>query len=208
MVKRALTAVSLALASILLAPLGLGQSDNFAKTEFGHPDLQGTYTFRTITPLNRPRELEHMETLTPEQAAEWEQFELRRQNRDLIIDSVGGAGYPPGVISYNNFWYERGENTVADRRTSLIYEPSNGRMPQVNAAGRERRSEYGQMVFESAGPEGRTLVDRCLAGFVAGPPMIPGSYNNNMQIVQTKDQIMILNEMVHTARIIRCTILS
>ena len=203
MVKRALTAVSLALASVLFAPLGLGQSDNFAKTEFGHPDLQGTYTFRTITPLNRPRELEHMETLTPEQAAEWEQFELRRQNRDLIIDSVGGAGYPPGVISYNNFWYERGENTVADRRTSLIYEPSNGRMPQVNAAGRERRSEYGQMVFESAGPEGRTLVDRCLVGFVAGPPMIPGSYNNNMQIVQTKDQIMILNEMVHTARIIR-----
>ena len=71
MVKRALTAVSLALASVLFAPLGLGQSDNFAKTEFGHPDLQGTYTFRTITPLNRPRELEHMETLTPEQAAEW-----------------------------------------------------------------------------------------------------------------------------------------
>ena len=203
MEKRALTKASLALLSFLLAPMALGQTDSFAKTEFGHPDLQGTYTFRTITPLNRPRELEHLETLTPEQAAEWEQFELRRQNRDLIIDSVGGAGYPPGVISYNNFWYERGENTVADRRTSLIYDPPNGRMPQVNAAGRERRSTYGQMVFESAGPEGRTTVDRCLVGFVAGPPMIPGSYNNNMQIVQTKDQIMILNEMVHSARIIR-----
>ena len=203
MEKRALTKASLALLSFLLAPMAVGQTDSFAKTEFGHPDLQGTYTFRTITPLNRPRELEHLETLTPEQAAEWEQFELRRQNRDLIIDSVGGAGYPPGVISYNNFWYERGENTVADRRTSLIYDPPNGRMPQVNAAGRERRSTYGQMVFESAGPEGRTTVDRCLVGFVAGPPMIPGSYNNNMQIVQTKDQIMILNEMVHSARIIR-----
>jgi hypothetical protein len=59
------------------------------------------------------------------------------------------------------------------------------------------------MVFESAGPEGRTTVDRCLTGFVGGPPMIPGSYNNNMQLVQTKDHIMILNEMVHTARIIR-----
>ena len=63
-------------------------------------------------------------------------------------------------------------------------------MPQVNAAGRQRRAAYGQMVFESAGPEGRTTVDRCLVGFVAGPPMIPGSYNNNMQIVQTKDQII------------------
>tara|TARA_Y100001970_G_scaffold111635_1_gene139316 strand:+ start:4876 stop:5886 length:1011 start_codon:yes stop_codon:yes gene_type:complete len=203
MVKRALTKVSLTLTSMLLATIAFGQTDDYSKTEFGHPDLQGTYTFRTITPLNRPRELEHLETLTPEQAAEWEQFELRRQNRDLIIDSVGGAGYPPGVISYNNFWYERGENTVADRRTSLIYEPANGRMPQVNAAGRERRAAYGQMVFESAGPEGRTTVDRCLVGFVAGPPMIPGSYNNNMQIVQTKDQVMILNEMVHSARIIR-----
>ena len=129
MVKRALTKVSLALTSMLLATMAFGQTDDYPKTEFGHPDLQGTYTFRTITPLNRPRELEHLETLTPEQAAEWEQFELRRQNRDLIIDSVGGAGYPPGVISYNNFWYERGENTVADRRTSLIYDPPNGRMP-------------------------------------------------------------------------------
>ena len=77
--------------------------------------------------------------MTEEQAKEWEEFELRRQNRDLIIDSVGGAGYPPGVISYNNFWYERGENTVADRRTSLIYDPPNGRTPPTNAAGRERR---------------------------------------------------------------------
>lgn len=59
------------------------------------------------------------------------------------------------------------------------------------------------MIFQSAGPEGRTTVDRCLTGFVGGPPMIPGSYNNNMQFVQTKDQIMILNEMVHSARIIR-----
>ena len=88
MEKRALTKLSLALISMLLATVTLGQADDYPKTEFGHPDLQGTYTFRTITPLNRPRELEHLETLTPEQAAEWEQFELRRQNRDLIIDSV------------------------------------------------------------------------------------------------------------------------
>ena len=76
-------------------------------------------------------------------------------------------------------------------------------MPPSNVVGRERRAAYGQMVFESAGPEGRTTVDRCLTGFNAGPPMIPGAYNNNMQIVQTKDHILILNEMVHTARIIR-----
>ena len=109
---------------------------------------------------------------------------------------------PPGVISYNEFWYERGNETIESRRTSLIYDPPNGRVPPSNEIGRQRRAEYGQMVFESAGPEGRTTVDRCITGFVGGPPMIPGSYNNNMQLVQTKDHVMILNEMVHTARII------
>jgi hypothetical protein len=198
-----LTKLNLALASMLVAPLIAAQSDDFPRTEYGQPDLQGTYTFRTLTPLNRPRELESFEVLTAEQATEWENYENRRQNRDLIIDSVGGAGYPPGVISYNNFWYERGVQTIADRRTSLIYDPPNGRTPPNNEVGRERREAYGQMVFESAGPEGRTVVDRCLLGFNAGPPMIPGAYNNNMQLVQTKDHIMILNEMVHTARIIR-----
>jgi hypothetical protein len=193
----------LALASLLVTPIISAQDDSFPRTEYGQPDLQGTYTFRTLTPLNRPRELEDFEVLTADQAKEWAAFENRRQNRDLIIDSVGGAGYPPGVISYNNFWYERGIQTVADRRTSLIYDPPNGRQPARNAAGRERGAAYGQMVFESAGPEGRTTVDRCLVGFNAGPPMIPSAYNNNMQFIQTKDTIVIVNEMVHTARIIR-----
>tara|TARA_E500000081_G_scaffold89130_2_gene90145 strand:+ start:851 stop:1876 length:1026 start_codon:yes stop_codon:yes gene_type:complete len=201
------TKLSLALASFCFAATALvqgvsAQESDFPRNEFGQPDFQGFYTFRTITPLQRPRELEHMEVLTLEQAKEWEAYENRRQNRDLIIDSVGGAGYPPGVISYNEFWYERGSETIADRRTSLIYDPPNGRVPPLNDAGRERRAAYQQMVFESAGPEGRTTVDRCITGFVGGPPMIPGSYNNNMQLVQTANHVMILNEMVHTARII------
>ena len=111
--NRAIPILSATLAIILVAPLVTAQSTEIPRTEYGDPDFQGTYTFRTITPLNRPRELEHLEVLTPEQATEWEEFELRRQNRDLIIDSVGGAGYPPGVISYNNFWYERGDQTIA-----------------------------------------------------------------------------------------------
>lgn len=192
-----------ALAGGLLSCLAFAQSGEIPRTEYGHPDLQGTYTFRTLTPLNRPAELEHLEVLTEEQAAEWEAYENRRQNRDLIIDSVGGAGYPPGVISYNEFWYERGSETIYDRRTSLIYDPPNGRMPPLNEAGRQRRAEYQEMIFNSAGPEGRTTVDRCITGFVGGPPMIPGSYNNNMQIVQTRDSVMILNEMVHSARVVR-----
>lgn len=203
MKKQLLATACLSLGSLLISPLLSAQDSAFPRTEYGHPDLQGTYTFRTLTPLNRPRELADKATLTAEEAKEWEAFENNRQNRDLIDDAVGGAGYPPGVISYNEFWYERGVETIADRRTSLIYDPPNGRTPPTNAAGRERRRVYGEMLFASAGPEGRTTVDRCITGFVGGPPMIPGSYNNNMQLVQTKDHIMILNEMVHTARIIR-----
>ena len=205
MKKQALAALTLACGGLLAAPGLLAQDAEVPRTEFGQPDFQGTFTFRTITPLNRPAELADKEYLTPEEAEEWEAFENRRQNRDLIIDSVGGAGYPPGVISYNEFWYERGSETIESRRTSLVYDPPNGRIPSRNEMGRQRGAEYGQMVFESAGPEGRTTVDRCITGFVGGPPMIPGSYNNNMQIVQTKDHVMILNEMVHTARIIPFT---
>ncbi|MEX2130325.1 MAG: hypothetical protein WD772_02465 [Pseudohongiellaceae bacterium] len=195
--------LSIATAALLLTPALLAQNNDLPRTEWGHPDFQGTFTFRTITPLNRPTELAAKEVLTEEEAAEWEAYENRRQNRDLIVDSIGGAGYPPGVISYNEFWYERGTASVYDRRTSLVYDPPNGRVPSVNAAGRDRRAERQEILFNSAGPEGRTTVDRCLTGFVGGPPMVPGSYNNNMQIVQTRDHIMILNEMVHSARIIR-----
>ncbi|MSR11156.1 MAG: hypothetical protein EXR84_05065 [Gammaproteobacteria bacterium] len=197
------SAVALLLVPVLFAQTSSTESSDMPRTEHGHPDFQGTYTFQTITPLNRPTELADKAVLTAVEAAEWEAFENQRQNRDLIIDSVGGAGYPPGVISYNEFWYERGSETIESRRTSLVYDPPNGRVPDLNAAGRERNAAYGVILDESAGPEARTTVDRCLTGFVGGPPMIPGSYNNNMQIVQTKDQIMILNEMVHSARIIR-----
>lgn len=180
----------------------LAQSDEIPRTTSGVPDLQGIYTYRTLTPLNRPAELASKDVLTADEAQEWQAFENRRQNRDLIIDSVGGAGYPPGVISYNEFWYERGVETIADRRTSLVYDPPNGRVPALNAIGRERANIRAENRRLSAGPEARTLADRCLRSNGAGPPLVPGSYNNNIQIVQTDSHIMILNEMVHRARII------
>jgi len=198
---RILTALSLTIGSLLLAPALIAQSSDIPRTEYGTPDFQGTYTYRTLTPLNRPRELADKAVLTREEAIEWQNFENRRQNRDLIIDSVGGAGYPPGVISYNNFWYERGIETIADRRTSLIYDPPNGRMPATNAAGQKRRAEMSEIRRLSIGPEARTLADRCL--LMGGLPMTSGAYNNNMQLIQTKDHIVIVNEMIHRARIIR-----
>jgi hypothetical protein len=189
-------------ALLLCSQTLLAQQSDIPRTAYGHPDLQGIYTYRTLTPLNRPVELADKEVLTPEEAQEWQAYENRRQNRDLIIDSVGGAGYPPGVISYNEFWYERGSETVADRRTSLVYDPPNGRVPALNEIGQQRARVRAENRRLSFGPEARTLADRCLRSNGAGPPLVPGSYNNNIQIVQTPDHVMILNEMVHRARII------
>ena len=200
---RILTTLTLAAGIILIAPALIAQSSAIHRTEHGVPDFQGTYTYRTLTPLNRPRELADKAVLTAAEAIEWQKFENRRQNRNLIIDSVGGAGYPPGVISYNNFWYERGIETIADRRTSLIYDPPNGRMPPTNAAGRQRRAEIAEVRRLSIGPEARTLADRCLMSGGAGPPMVSGAYNNNIQLIQTSDHIVIVSEMIHRARIIR-----
>ncbi|NKB33268.1 MAG: hypothetical protein GKR91_09230 [Pseudomonadales bacterium] len=182
--------------------LAQAQETEVPRTEHGHPDLQGTYTFRTLTPLQRPAELADKATLTQQEAAEWAAYENNRQNRDLIIDSVGGAGYPPGVISYNEFWYERGTDTVGDYRTSLIYDPPNGRLPALSEIGRERAAFTQQVRRESAGPEARTLNDRCIINNRTGPPMVSGSYNNNMQLVQTEQHVVIMTEMVHHARII------
>ena len=193
---------SAVLSAALVSSSALAQTDDIPRTASGVPDLQGIYTYRTLTPLNRPSELSSKEVLTAAEAEEWQAYENRRQNRDLIIDSVGGAGYPPGVISYNEFWYERGIETIADRRTSLVYDPPSGRVPSLNAAGRERANIRAENRRLSAGPEARTLADRCLRSNGAGPPLVPGSYNNNIQIVQTDTHVMILNEMVHRARII------
>jgi len=194
--------LGLGFVAVAIAPALFAQSSDIPRTEHGMPDFQGTYTFRTLTPLNRPPELADKAVLTAEEAREWAAFENTRQNRDLIIDSVGGAGYPPGVISYNEFWYERGVDTISSRRTSLVYDPPNGRVPPLNEVGIKRTAAIQETLRLSAGPEARTMNDRCIMNQRTGPPMVSGSYNNNMQLVQTKDHIVILSEMVHHARII------
>lgn len=187
---------------LFLSQLSIAQNEKLARTAWGHPDIQGFFTYRTITPLQRPSEFGNKAVLTPEEAAEWAAKENRRQNRDLIDDKKGGAGYAPGVISYNEFWYERGDNVIESRRTSLIYDPANGRMPSRTNEANERRREMMRTRKASDGVEARPLAERCLMSFGGTVPMVPKSYNNNIQIVQTKEHVMILNEMIHLARII------
>ena len=179
------------------------------RTQEGVPDLQGTYTFRTITPMERPADLEGKVTLSVEEAAEWEEARRRSQNRDLF-DPVQGApwaGYAPraegGVLSYNEFWYERGVELTRDKRTSLVVDPPDGRIPYTDAAREKNRITRANLSAGFADSyTDRSLQDRCIMGFNAGPPMTPSAYNNNVMIFQTPGQVVIYNEMVHNARII------
>jgi hypothetical protein len=194
---------------LTVVPSAAGQSGKYSppRTADGKPDLQGTYTFATITPLQRPAELAGKAVLTPEEAAAFEKKENDRLNRDLYTPEKGqpSAGYPPqsqgGVLSYNDFWYERGDKLTRDLRTSLITDPPDGRIP-LTAEARQRnaqRAARGEM-FDN--PEDLSLVDQCILGFNAGPPMVSGTYNNNLQIVQSPGYVVIFNEMVHNARIV------
>src|SRR5260370_5850656 len=116
-----------ALAAAVVVPTGSGQSAKWTapRTADGKPDLQGTYTFATITPLQRPSALVGKDVLSPEEAAAFEASENDRLNRDLFDPENGqpSAGDPAraagGVLSYNDFWYARGSQLTADRRTSL-----------------------------------------------------------------------------------------
>ena len=192
-------------AALCLAPLSAVGQDAVAipRLADGKPDLQGVWDFRTITPLERPRQLGDKQTLTAEEAAQQEAAAVQ-----------AGAPQLPGVGSYNGFWWDFGSNVVEDRRTALIVDPPDGRMPAVTA-GTER--QVGNIIFDMPGtrpvryrsggigrdgPEDRGLAERCLLGFNSGPPMLPSAYNNNMQLFQTPDYVVILNEMVHDARII------
>ena len=180
------------------------------RTPDGQPDISGTFTFRTLTPFQRPSQFEGRENLTAEEAAAFEASERRRLNRDLLDPEVGArsAGYQPraegGVLSYNEFWYERGIELTSDKRTSLVIDPPDGRLPpQTEAAqqqGRERAADANQHRYDSY--ENRSLSDRCIMGFNSGPPMRSSAYNNNVQIFQVPGYVVLLNEMVHNARVV------
>ena len=214
MSHRCLAAVFTVIAGVALVPMfAAAQSTNTTappRTPWGAPDLQGVWDFRTITPLERPEELGDKEFLTEEEAANLEQETIDR-NEDLlnrparrteVTESVDrGEDGAPGF--YNNLWLDRGTTTVGTRRTSLIVDPPDGRLPAVRPEV-AARAELRQILRDrhAHGPEDRGTSERCLLGFNSGPPMTPGGYNQNMQLFQTADHVVILNEMVHNARII------
>src|SRR5499427_9788307 len=198
----------------------------------GHPDLQGTYDLATLTPLERPTGVKA--NLSEDEASKLErqvaaQNELRGRaiSGDRTAPPKGGdgsTGAAGGVGGYNNFWLDAGSSyTVVngEKRTSIVIDPPDGRVPPLTAAARQRAAarilrptsdttESRDPGLEPAGsyddPERRPLGERCILGFgsTSGPPALPDYFYNNLhQIVQTKDYVMILTEMVHDARVVR-----
>ena len=214
MTNKRLSARLAVFAVLALVPLPAAaqapEATSTMRTPDGQPDISGIFTFRTLTPLQRPRALEGQDALSPEEAAAFEASERIRLNRDLFDPEAGArsAGYQPraegGVLSYNEFWYERGIELTSDKRTSLITDPPNGRLPartpEAQQAAQERNAYVAEHRYDSY--HDRSLMDRCIMGFNSGPPMTSGAYNNNVQITQAPGYVAILNEMVHNVRII------
>jgi hypothetical protein len=212
---RALASVS---AAAVVAAFALGaaapaaaQTSKVPKTAWGKPDLTGLWDFRTITPLERPANMADKEFLTPAEAAKLEQETIERNaeidSRPAERTSAGGnvdrrQDGTPGF--YNNFWLDGGTKPVGSLRTSLVVDPTNGKLPPMTPAAQKRAEERRAYLQEhpADGPEDRSSSDRCIVGFNAGPPLSPGGYNQNMQVVQTKDSVILVTEMVHSARVV------
>jgi hypothetical protein len=171
-------------------------------TPWGDPDLQGSWSNATTTPLERPAKYAGREFLTKEEmAAQDKQTAIATDKRDThgTPEDVNGA--------YNGFWWERG---WSDGRTSLIYDPPDGRIPPMTPAGQERKAEQARRNQTNEGgelgagpfygPEDFELYTRCIIR--AALPRVPTGYDNNYEIVQTPGSVAILQEQMHETRII------
>jgi hypothetical protein len=215
--------VSLAGTSSALAA-GAKASWKAPRNEYGYPDLQGNWNNATITPVERPAEFGDRRALNDQEANKLEGAAVARVDegnkptdpkkgiQDLPVNCA--PGFSGTNCGYNNFWVDSGSLVVrvnGEKRSSIIVSPANGRMPAMTADAQKRfaarmasfRSGGGAGMAD--GPEIRPLGERCILSFgsSAGPPMLPSMYNNNYQIVQSKDRVIILVEMVHDARVVR-----
>ncbi len=184
---------------VLMAGGAAGQSTTL-RTPDGQPDLQGVWSFATITPLERPRELADKEFFTPEEAREYEIAYRERTNKDRR----DGPAAADVSRAYNDFWWDPGTRVVKTLRTSLVIDPADGRIPAMTEEGRARNEARREANIgrEFDGPENRPLPERCLVMQGSGPPITPTAYNNNTQIVQSPGHVALLIEMGHETRII------
>ena len=172
------------------------RSATVPRTPDGRADLQGTWDFAQLTPFERPGDFAGKQSITDEEAEEFAQKRIETTHKDK---RDGGAAADV-ERAYNDFWWDFG--TRISKQTSLVVDPPDGRVPPLTPEAEQRNAQRGKH-FDN--PEERPLAERCILGFNSGPPMVPSAYNNNVQIVQTADHVVILNEMIHSARIVSLT---
>jgi hypothetical protein len=172
------------------------------RTPDGHPDLQGTWLNNTATPLERPREVNGRASFTEAEAKAYEsRYQLDRtiaisRNKSFELDAAGDLDtYEPGHV-------------LPGRRTSMINDPPDGTVPPLTPEGRRLLTQRTERLDQhyAQNPEDLTFAERCL--IVANtyvPPLMPAFYNNTLQIVQTRDAVVISSEQIHDARVISLT---
>jgi len=159
------------------------------RTAWGAPDLQGYWLNLGYTPLERPDELAGKPLYSPEEAIEVFQNAVAR---DAAVD--------PATVHYD--WKEFGMDSWQspvrpNRRTALIVDPPDGKLPALTPEGRERvQAQLRRHTLES-----RDLYERCVTGN-QGPPRLPLNHDSESQIVQTPDHVLILTQANSEARII------
>lgn len=165
-------------------------------------DLEGVWSFATLTPMERPAEFAAKPYFTDEEASRFVKDTVDRGDRDR---RDGGAAVDVGR-AVNDYWFERGTGvfSIAGRKpTSMVIDPADGRVPPATAAARASAAERARdnRDHPADGPENRSLQERCLS-FNAGPPILPGPYNNYVQIRQFADHVVLFTEMIHDARVV------
>jgi hypothetical protein len=194
MVRRLLAVSLVALAFVVGPPVLAQKAGSWTppKTAWGEPDLQGTWTDETLTPLERPANLANKPFLTEEEAAALEQRAAVQRG------SADGVSPPGDVGTYNQFWFDSGTKVVSTRQTSLVVDPADGRVPVRPEAEkfRDDRDARNTDSYEQMSP-----WDRCITRGIPGA-FFPAGYNNAYRILQTPGYVVILYEMIHVARVI------
>ena len=171
------------------------------RTPWGHPDLQGIWNNVTATPLQRPTEFKDKSFLTSEEAAE---FAQRAAQREAESEARPTAQQTPGQRTgyASSIWFET-THSLSENRTSLLVDQEDGRLPPLTPEGQKIAQELAQAAKARPAddPEDRGAYERCISRGLPGA-MMPGFYNHNYQIIQTRGYIVISVEMIHDARII------
>jgi hypothetical protein len=197
--------------AVALAP-AWGQVAPAPRTSWGEPDLTGAWTSRPelSVPFERPPEYGERRELTDEELAArvaGVERQLATDNADFDIETAdrSNAGQVGSATSPPPHWLERG---AASRRTSLVIDPPNGRIPAPTPDG-ERRARAGGGTFVNGsfsdaafnGPSDLSLWERCITRGLPGA-MFPTVYNANVQIHQGPGVVAITYEMIHDTRVI------